>query len=224
MNILKFIVIFLLSLLPIAVLYRDWKFHDKRTKKHHCITRLIIAVWFIGSIVPAIFVWVDSAKIEELLTGKDILITQNKELSEKLDKYQKDLNEKEKKINELEEKAQNAARGITSNYHYNGSSRKTNDGRISVDKSLISSFEQIVTLEKKKDFIALEDICNKLIKEHPEWATPYAFLGVAKYNLNKISESKKSYKYFLEISANKSGYGFEELRAEINRLLEKIEN
>jgi len=91
-------------------------------------------------------------------------------------------------VKRLEETVQNAARGITSNYRLNGISRKTNGGRITVDNSLISSFKQIVTLEKKKDFIALEDICNKLIKEHPEWPTPYAFLGEQNNNLNKIGK------------------------------------
>ena len=62
MNILRVITSFLLIILPIAILIRDWKFHDKRTKKHHNITKTIIVVWFIGSIVATIFVWVDSTQ------------------------------------------------------------------------------------------------------------------------------------------------------------------
>lgn len=105
MIVLKVITSFLLTFFPIAILIRDWKFHDKRTNKHHNITRIIIIFWFIGSIMATIFVWADSAKINELIEGKNTLISQNENLSKKLDKYQKDLYEKEKKIKELEKAA-----------------------------------------------------------------------------------------------------------------------
>jgi len=98
MNTLKLITSFLLTILPLALLIRDWKFHDKRTRKHHKITRIIIVFWCIGSIAATFFVWYDSAQIKELINGKNILIT-------KLDKYQEDLKNKQHRINELENKS-----------------------------------------------------------------------------------------------------------------------
>jgi hypothetical protein len=104
MNILKIITSLLLTVLPLAILIRDWKFHDRRTKKHHNVTRLIIIFWFIGSIIAAYFVWTDSAQIKELVDGKNTLIRQNRRLTGKIDNYQVDLDIKDKKITELERK------------------------------------------------------------------------------------------------------------------------
>ncbi|MBU4348577.1 hypothetical protein KJ671_03710 [Patescibacteria group bacterium] len=41
-------------------------------------------------------------QIDELVLGKDTVIQQNKDLNEKIEKYQKELDEKQQKINELE--------------------------------------------------------------------------------------------------------------------------
>ena len=98
MNIIKILTSFLLTILPIAILIRDWKFHDKRTKRHHNITRTIIVFWVIGSITATIFVWIDSAKIQELIDGKNQLLS-------KIGEYQKDIEDKQNRINELEKKS-----------------------------------------------------------------------------------------------------------------------
>ena len=66
MTILKFITVLVSAVAPLFVLVRDWKFHDKRTRRHHKITRAIIGIWCIGSIGAAIFVTYDSSQIEEL--------------------------------------------------------------------------------------------------------------------------------------------------------------
>jgi len=77
MNVFKSITFLLLAILPIPVLVRDWKFHDRRTKKYHNITRTIIVFWGIISIVATILSWRDSAQIDELIDGKNTLIAQN---------------------------------------------------------------------------------------------------------------------------------------------------
>ena len=104
MNMIKFITTLLLTILPIVILIRDWKFHDKRTRKHHNITRIVIVLWFICSITATIFSWIDSMQIDELISGKNTLIKQNNELSQKIDRYQKDLLNKEQEINKLKVK------------------------------------------------------------------------------------------------------------------------
>ena len=110
----------MLTILPAIVLIRDWKFQDKRTTKHHKITRAIIVFWFIGSIAATYFVWSDSTLIRELVNGKDTLIKQNQELAGKIEDYQKNLDEKDKAIQELEKQAKKASRGISSIYDFNG--------------------------------------------------------------------------------------------------------
>lgn len=104
MNIIKLITSSLLTILPVTILIRDWKFHDKRTKKHHKITRTIVILWFIGSVVATIFVWHDSVQIKELIDGKNILIVQNKKLDARIDKLQITIDEKGQKIKKLQEK------------------------------------------------------------------------------------------------------------------------
>ncbi len=86
MIILKLITSFLLTVIPIVILIRDWKFHDKRTKRHHNITRTILVLWFIGSIGAVIISWTDSVQIDELISGKDIIIAQNLEALKGIDR------------------------------------------------------------------------------------------------------------------------------------------
>lgn len=93
MTYLKILSSLLLFILPLFVLIRDWKFHDKRTKKHHKITRVIIVLWFITGISAAFFVWADSNEISTLqitvndLKDKNIKLAQHHDA--KIDKLAK---------------------------------------------------------------------------------------------------------------------------------------
>jgi len=87
MNIIKLIIYLLLALLPVAILIRDWKFSDRRTKKHLNITRIIIIFWCIGSLVGTYFVWTNSSQMDELIDGKDQLLA-------KIESYQNELEKK----------------------------------------------------------------------------------------------------------------------------------
>lgn len=224
MNVLKLITFLLLTILPIAVLVRDWKFHDRRTRKHHNITRTIIVFWCIGSLAATIFVWLNSAQIEELVNGKNTLIAQNRELSGKLDKYQKDLNEKEQEIKELKAKAQDAKRGITENFFANGTRRRTDGGTISLDKELKETFERIKNLAEDNRNSELVTLCRDQIGNNPDWPTPYLFLGVALANSGEKDEAVKQLEYFLEIAPTLSSYGYEDYRRqaiEFTKILNK---
>lgn len=100
--ILKTIITLLLILLPAIVLYRDWKFYDRRTLRYRQITRAILSLWCISGLCSAIFVWIDTHQIsqlstkmtnllkqnEELIEGKNFIILQNKELKERIEIYQ----------------------------------------------------------------------------------------------------------------------------------------
>ena len=91
MNIAEIIISLLLTILPVVVLIRDLKYHDKRTKKHHAITITVIIIWFVSSIAATFFVWSDARQIDDLIDGKNILLDQNGELSTKVDQYQEKL-------------------------------------------------------------------------------------------------------------------------------------
>ena len=74
-----------LGLLPIAILIRDWKFHDKRTKRHHKITRGILVVWLIAGLTSVFFVWYETSQSNELNAKVNNLVTTNETLQSKVD-------------------------------------------------------------------------------------------------------------------------------------------
>lgn len=208
MNILKLITSSFLTILPAIVLIRDWKFHDKRTTKHHEITRTIIIFWFIGSIFATYFVWSDSAQIKELLDGKNTLIQQNENLTKKIEDYQNNLKEKDKKILELEEKAKKAEKGISSSYDFNGAKRvTTKPGHISLSNGPeVEVFKEIQRLETARNYSQLITICEKQIKETPEWLTPYMYLGVAYANLGNNDRAIELFEFVQKNSFGDKAY------------------
>lgn len=220
MNIIKLITSLLLTTLPAIVLIRDWKFHDKRTKEHHRITRAIIILWFTSSIAATYFVWSDSAQMKELVDGKNTLIKQNRDLSEEIKTYQKDLREKNKKIVELEEKAKKAEKGITLTYDFNGAKRKTTKpGHIFLSEGPeVKVFKKMQELETQKSYTQLVTLCEKQIKETPEWLTPYLYLGVGLANLGNRDKALEMFEYVKENTFGDPAY------SQVNEFLKKLRN
>ena len=62
--ILKILVSSAIILLPVAQIFRDWKFSDKRTKKHHIITRSIIVSWLVVSLVSVVIIYRSDKQIQ----------------------------------------------------------------------------------------------------------------------------------------------------------------
>lgn len=220
MNILKLITSLFLTILPVAILIRDWKFHDKRTKKHHNITRGIIIFWCIGSIAATYFVWTDSAQIKELVDGKNTLIQQNTELTGKIENYQKDLNEKDRKIKELGKKAKKAERGITLTYGFNGVQRKTTrPGHISLSHGPeVEIFKKMQEFETQRKYTELVTLCEEQIEKTPEWLTPYFYIGIAFANLGNKNKAIEIFEYVKENSFGDSAY------SKANDFLERLKN
>ena len=227
MNILKLITLLCLAVLPIAVLIRDWKYHDKRTKKHHTWTRRIIIAWCIASILAVYFVWSDSKQIEELIagqdvllsqntilskqnveliSGKDILIKQNSDLSFKIDQYQKDLNEKNIKIQTLEKQTKDAKLGKSIYYFFNGVIRSTHGPNQYLDESLVEKYKEIESLMEQNLLFKVIDLCKEQIIQNPDWPTPYLFLGIALNNLQQPNEALDFLKHFLKIAPDHKSY------------------
>jgi biopolymer transport protein ExbB/TolQ len=68
------------------------------------VTKSIIILWCVGSVVSTYFVWQDSSQLTELIDGKNTLIDQNNNLSNKIEEYKNNVDEKQKIIKELEGK------------------------------------------------------------------------------------------------------------------------
>jgi len=106
MLILKIITtLIVVSLTPIVVM-RDWRYHDRRTTKHHSITRAILICWLVGCLGSVILIWNEtylsrqlSSKIDDLVKGKNQLLTN-------LAQYQQDIENKEAEIKQLKQVAE----------------------------------------------------------------------------------------------------------------------
>lgn len=169
MSILKLVTSLLLIAFPIAVLIRDWKYHDKRTRLHHAITLTIIILWSFGSFIATYFVWSDSALIKELIDGKNTLIKQNIELSKKMDSYQEENNRLKREIDSL-------------------SKRTNNFDTLSDNKTKIGD----LVLEKKDGVIAITPIEN-IINERLRYARSIARSGNINEALSIIEKVESSY-------------------------------
>ena len=165
-----------------------------------------------------------SIQNQELIEGKNTLVAQNKDLSEKLDKYQKDLDEKEEEIKELETQAKNAKRGITENFYANGTRRRTDGGHIKLDEELNIAFENMKNLAEEKRYPELAALCKEQIGNNPDWATPYLFLGVALGNSGEIDEAINQLEYFLEIAPTLSLYKYDDFRKQAKEFIKILEN
>lgn len=72
-TILKTLVAIAIILLPVAQLVRDWQYNDKRTKKHHSITRYIVISWLVVGLMSVVIIYHDGRKIEQLINQEKVL-------------------------------------------------------------------------------------------------------------------------------------------------------
>lgn len=157
-------------------------------------------------------------QIVDLVTGKNKLVSQNKELLAKVEEYQTNLAEKGQEIKELKRKAKMTARGIISIYDYRGNKREKTAGSIKLSSGPEKEvFKQMVGLEKAKDFPNLLKVCEQQIKETPEWFTPYLFRAVAYSNMGKKDEAIADLRYVVENTPGDPEY------AQAERLLQQLE-
>lgn len=150
---------------------------------------------------------------DELIIGKNDLLTQNQELKKKIEKYQEDLKE-------LEIKSKKTERGISSTYDFNGAKRvTTRPGYINLETGPeIEIFQKIIDLEKQKKYYEIIKICENQIKKTPEWLTPYLFLGVAQANTGNKMKAIELFKYVKENAPDDPAY------KQAEEFLEKLKN
>lgn len=122
----------------------------------------------------------NKGEIDELVQGKNQLLSQNEELLGKVSEYQKDLKKKEEIIEQLEVESKKAARGIVSMYEFNGAKRESVGGSTTLvigEEYVV--FQNMVKLAKSGESKQLSNLCEQQIKKTPEWLTPYFYLGLA---------------------------------------------
>lgn len=191
---LKEITSFCLIVLPAIVLIRDWKFYDRRTKKHHYITRSIIILWVTIGFLSMFIIWKETHEINrlnsnveklsnqnvELIHGKNRLISQIQELKSKIGDYQDAITKLKERVKEERLKIFDL-----------GQSPGSDGGiRLYNRKSAISvHFNSAVDYYKKGEVIAAKETLELILEEDPKHADSLHFLGLI---LNELGNSKEA--------------------------------
>ncbi len=80
MLIVKIVTTLLVVSLTPFIMVRDWRFGDRRTSKHHLITRGIVILWGIGCLGSALLIWSETLASNRLAMQIDDLIIANTSL------------------------------------------------------------------------------------------------------------------------------------------------
>jgi hypothetical protein len=101
-----------------------------------------------------------------------------------------ELNSVSARAAELVAKAQNAERGISDTYDFNGGHRQNmGGGRVVVTVGAeVNIFQKIMESYKAKDWSTLTITCETQIQATPIWLTPYLFSGIAYANLGEFAK------------------------------------
>jgi hypothetical protein len=222
--ILKVLVTVLLVVLPLAVLFRDWRFRDQRTRRRHEITRAIVIVWCITSVGSAGLVWHETyqssrlhAQVDDLVQGKNEILKKNDELLAQNARFQNELAAEREKTRLLELQAKKAERGITSVYDFRGNNRSTSPGRITMYAGgKDGEFRKIVELRNQGRWKELLDECEREMQATPGWLTPYMFAGIAHASLGNREEAVRLLRHVKLNAAGDPEY------SEVDALLRKL--
>jgi hypothetical protein len=103
---------------------------------------------------------------------------------------------------ELQKRAQNAERGVSDSYDFNGAHRQTTGGRIAVTVGAETMvFRNLMDFYNAKNWQGLADTCERQIQATPNWLTPYLYSGLAYANLGNFGKAQER----LEFVAQKAG-------------------
>ena len=100
------------------------KWHDRRTNKHKYVLHFLIALMVVAAFITCAIVWRDDIQSTARQAQIDDLVDEKNELLDKIEGYQQNLTEREETIEQLEQKAKQAAQGITKVYWFNGTVRR----------------------------------------------------------------------------------------------------
>ncbi|MBC8461012.1 MAG: hypothetical protein H8D67_23745 [Deltaproteobacteria bacterium] len=160
-----------------------------------------------------------NSEIDELVQGKNQLLSQNEELLGKVSEYQKDLKKKEIIIEQLEVKAKKAARGIVSMYEFNGAKRESVGGSTTLTVGEEHGvFQNMAKLAKSGELKQLSNLCEQQIQKTPEWLTPYFYLGLASADMGDKEKAIANLEHVISNSPGDPNY------AQAIEILQKIKS
>lgn len=191
---LKAIATLVLVVVPAFQLLRDWRFADRRTKKHHYITRAILIAWFGVALVAGTQVWMETAEsrrlgadVSELKDGTNRLLTQNEQLLEDVASYQSQLDAAALRTALLEADLERARRGFVSTLDFWGRRHETSPQRKGVYyRDEYKAFERMRRCADAERWEELISLCETWMQRRPDWPTAYMFAGIAHDRLGHV--------------------------------------
>jgi hypothetical protein len=180
-----------------------------------------VAIYYVNDQIGAL----QSSKIEkqgeEINSQKSVVLFQSKIIDEQNYKViilSNNLKEMQKRADELTLRAQNAERGISDTYDFNGAHRKNmGGGRIDLAVGEETAvFQNMIKLQEEKKWAALREICETQISKTPNWLTPYLFSGIAYANLGDFSKAEIRLQFVVEKAGNDPHY------TDASRLLQQV--
>lgn len=117
-------------------------------------------------------------------------------------------NRLQKIAQDLQVKAQNAERGISDIYDFQGNRRQQIGGRRIVTQGgpLPESFQRMSQQRAEARWDALRDEANEQVRKTPNWLTSYLFLGIALANLGHLDEAHATLKYLVHAAGDDPAY------------------
>jgi hypothetical protein len=118
---------------------------------------------------------------------------------------------------ELTVKAQDAERGISDTYDFNGAHRQRSGGRNAMTiGEEFSVFQTIQKLYNNQAWSDLRDLCEAQITKTPTWLTPHLYSGVANLRLGDLAKGEERLQFVVAHAGSDPAY------ADASRILEQI--
>ena len=188
--------------LPAAILYRDWKYHDKRTKRHYQITRGITVAWLLTGVLLTGLVWYEeyqdydlinalktvNAKNDSLLYQNNQLLSQNIRHSAQIEAYKEDLEREKQTVEALKQYADIAPLNFIGIKGIYGKGLKESSAYSRILESAVEVVNDKYT--PKCDAGSIQQF-QELINKHPRF--PFGYFCMAQCLAAQGKESWKDY-------------------------------
>ena len=180
------------------------------------------AIYFVNDRIGALQAALIVSQGNDIKNQKSTVESQTETISQQSGKIMHlsdDLQSVRSQAAELAIRAQNAERGISDTYDFNGGHRQNmGGGRVVLNVGKETGvFQHIVSLQNEKNWSALKETCENQIKETPAWLTPYLFSGIANANLGNRAVAKERLQFVVEKAGSDPNY------SDAARILSEIE-
>ncbi|WP_439853022.1 hypothetical protein [Pseudomonas syringae] len=141
-----------------------------------------------------------SRKIDDLVSGKNILI-------EKVGDYQKQIEEKQIQIDILSRKAINSERGVRKIFTFNGACKSQHGNKFGlIVGEEVNKFQALCELYNSQKWSEVISMATAIIKSNDEWLTPYYLRGISYANISDFDSAEQDLAYVVSHAGDDPDY------------------